>query len=119
MNPTWDLDFRIEYCVDNVGVEDWPKGIVMPRLRLLGSNPARRSARFEITLGLLEPFAVTVLDIAGRHVATLAQGLKPAGRYEIRWDGQGEDRAAESAGVYVVRLETPSGVAMVRVPLLR
>ena len=62
------------------------------------------NARF---VGVVLPAAarirLTILDMAGREVAVLADGAAAAGRSEFGWDGRiGRDRAP--AGLYFVRL---------------
>ena len=43
---------------------------------------------------------VTVLDVLGREVAVLADGVQPAGRHALRWDATGQ-----ASGIYLYRLE--------------
>ena len=45
-----------------------------------------------------ERVTVTVVDVAGRHVATLAEGVS-SGTQRVRWSARGRD-----AGVYFVRM---------------
>ena len=52
---------------------------------------------------------LSVLDIQGREVAVLAQGMFEAGRHSVEWDGRGREGAL-GAGLYLVRLQTPGQV---------
>lgn len=47
----------------------------------------------------------TVRDVAGREVARLLDGVRPAGRHSVSWDAAGVP-----PGVYLVELEA-SGAA--------
>jgi flagellar hook assembly protein FlgD len=47
---------------------------------------------------------VDVTDIAGRKVATLAEGFQSPGRYTREWDGRDQGGRDVPSGVYWVRL---------------
>lgn len=66
-------------------------------------NPSRASTRFTFTLQSAGRARVSVIDLAGRVVATLVDGPLDAGEHELRWT------APAPAGVYFVRLDTPGG----------
>ena len=61
----------------------------------------------EIAYSLPEAGSVrlVVYDVKGRLRALLDQGVKPAGRHAIRWEGRAASGARLEAGVYFVRLE--------------
>ena len=46
---------------------------------------------------------LTVYDVLGRHVATLVDGLMPAGRHAAVFDAAGQ-----ASGLYFYTLETPA-----------
>ncbi|NOT31998.1 MAG: hypothetical protein HOP15_16250 [Planctomycetes bacterium] len=73
-------------------------------LRLsVSPNPFRASAAVELALpGPVASARVTVLDLAGRRVATLHDGPLSAGSPRFAWDGSGADGASLPAGVYLV-----------------
>ena len=77
------------------------------RLDAPAPNPLRAGAgrsRVRFTLASASRVRVTLLDPAGRRVATLLDGALPAGSHEAAWDGTGADGAPAAAGLYVVRL---------------
>ena len=47
---------------------------------------------------------MTVYDVAGRRVATLAAGHHRAATHRITWDGRDGRGRATAAGIYFVRL---------------
>jgi len=76
---------------------------VTPQARLtLGAarpNPLTRTTSIAFSLPKSGSVDLAVYDIAGRKVATLAQGTMPAGSHEVSWNG-----AKAPAGVYLYRL---------------
>ena len=68
-------------------------------LEPVAPNPSSGSARVAFALPEAGSVRLTVVDVRGREVALLAEGLWAAGRHETRLG------AALAAGVYVVRLE--------------
>jgi flagellar hook assembly protein FlgD len=62
-----------------------------------------------VTLACALPAAasvrLSVYDLRGARVATLADASLPAGTHSFRWDGRGADGGAVSPGVYLARLE--------------
>jgi len=65
-------------------------------------NPFSSKTQFMIALPKAGNVHVSVYDVLGRSVATLASGRMEAGRHSIQWDGQRDGNAA--AGVYFVRM---------------
>ena len=66
-------------------------------------NPARGRAAFSFTLPTAGHARVTVLDLAGRRVATLADGAFATGPHQAQWATPG------APGVYMAILETSAG----------
>jgi hypothetical protein len=70
-------------------------------------NPSRTLARFSFTLPTAGRARLTVIDLAGRVVATLADGPLDAGDHQVRWT------TPAPAGVYFARLDAPGGLRQV------
>jgi len=66
-------------------------------------NPFRGEAQVELVLPQPASVAVTVLDVTGRRVRTLAEGPRAAGTHAFRWDGRDEAGRASAPGLYLVR----------------
>ena len=66
-----------------------------------------------VTLAFSLPTAghveLAVFDIAGRRVATLADGATPSGTHEVVWNGSGSDGTPVASGVYFARLVADAG----------
>ena len=67
-------------------------------------NPALRQVSLEFSLSRAAEVDLAVYDIAGRRVASLAQGTLPEGVHSIRWDLTSATHAPVSPGVYFCRL---------------
>lgn len=66
-------------------------------LRPAYPNPFNASVTIPFTLTREEDMSVTVHDITGRVVATLAKGMMPAGEHVIRWSP-----VVRSTGIYFI-----------------
>ena len=87
-------------------------------LALLSANPSRGPAL--ISYGVAYPARVklTVLDVAGREVARLVDGVADPGSHTARWDAMTPGGPAP-AGIYFVRYRTPTHTWVRRFALLR
>ena len=77
-------------------------------------NPFNTSTSFVVTLPGSSQLDLSVHDLAGRRVATLAHGKYSAGRQLFTWDGAGVHD-----GLYFVQLTVNGEVRSTRVALLR
>ena len=104
---SWGVADSIGLSLSSTQVADvvWPGGATGLQLAVAPA-PARGETYIAFTLPADGRVRVEVLDVTGRRVALLADGVRPAGQYEIRWSPR--DSGAE-AGVYFVRLASSSG----------
>ena len=72
-------------------------------------NPFQRSTRIDYALAIEGAVTLTVHDLRGGSIATLANGAAPAGRYSVVWDGSAAGGGRAPAGVYFVRLAVSAG----------
>ncbi len=82
-------------------------------------NPFNGDTVIRFTLPEAGDIDVAVYSITGQRVATLVRGLRPAGRYEMRWDGRDDAGQAMASGVYVTRLQAGLRTATTKLLLLR
>ena len=87
------------------GVGDGP--VTAFALAPVTPNPAVGAARFDFALPRESRVRLSVVDLMGRTVAVLADGVYPAGRHTARWDGPAAG-AGRAAGIYFARLEAGS-----------
>jgi hypothetical protein len=74
-------------------------------LRLASPNPFRGAA--ELDLVVARPgteVEVTIHDVTGRRVVTLAEGPRAAGAHVLRWNGHDARGREAGAGVYFARM---------------
>lgn len=83
-------------------------GVPPAEARLVGNFPNPFNPRTTIVVELATEGGarLTVHDVAGRRVATLADALLPAGRHEIVWSGRDDEGRALPSGTYTCRLRT-------------
>lgn len=63
-------------------------------------NPLSNETRFEFALRARDHVDLSVYDVHGRKVATLADGIFPAGRHSVSWTGTGTYGEPLASGVY-------------------
>ncbi len=79
----------------------------VPRASFLAQNvPNPFNPMTTISFGIAEPAHVTlrIYDAAGRLVRVLVNERRPAGRYDITWDGHDGAGRTAASGVYFYRL---------------
>jgi 1,4-alpha-glucan branching enzyme len=81
--------------------------------------PLRGSAAVSFALPAAGRTRLTVHDVGGRAIATLADGRFTSGEHTVHWNGRDARGAAVAAGVYFLTLEHAGQVAVRRVPVLR
>jgi hypothetical protein len=82
-------------------------------------NPTVGACTFDVLLPEGSDVDVTILDVSGRVVRSLAPGTLPAGRQQVAWDGRDRSGAAVPAGLYFASFRTPRGTAVSRVMRMR
>ena len=70
-------------------------------------NPARGSADIQFQLAADERVELTIYDVSGRTVRSLAKGTYPAGSNSVHWDGLDASGHPVSPGIYLARLKGP------------
>ena len=70
-------------------------------LSLASANPSPGGARLRLAKPREQAIRADVYDVAGRRVATLVDGVLPAGMHDLEWKAEGA-----AAGVYLVGLVT-------------
>jgi hypothetical protein len=67
-------------------------------------SPTRGPSTIVFTLPKEEDVTVGVYDLIGRRIATVASGVRSAGRHEVRWSGSTDAGNRAWPGVYFVRV---------------
>jgi hypothetical protein len=87
-------------------------------LGLVSPNPAAGPVAMSFAVPQQSRVRLSLLDVQGREVATLADGVFTPGVYQVTWTGEGS-RGAAPAGVYFVRYQTPGRTFTRRIVLAR
>lgn len=93
-----------------------------PHIVLSSANPARIADGVRVAFGVPEggdAFVVSVHDVTGRLVTTLARGTASSGSASLTWDGRDHDGRRVNSGLYFVSIKSGGRRATVRVALLR
>ena len=77
-------------------------------------NPFNPATTIEFSLERAQAITLTVYDMLGREVRVLADGVQPAGRYSISFDGSGL-----AGGTYLYVLRTGQNVSVKKMILLK
>jgi parallel beta-helix repeat protein len=67
-------------------------------------NPSRGPTRFEFVAPAADRVRLEVLDLSGRQVRLLLDGVVAAGRHELAWDGRDSTGRTLPPGAYFARL---------------
>lgn len=81
-------------------------------------NPVSGSAGIDFTVGRETRVRITVVDLAGREVATLVDGPRSAGGHRVTWTGNAS-RGRAPAGMYFIRYEADGHTRVRRFVMLR
>jgi hypothetical protein len=81
----------------------------MPRITAIRPNPIHERGVIEFTLPARGKTVVDVLDVSGRRLRRLVEGLREAGPHVISWDGLDDAGRSAPGGIYLLRMSTPSG----------
>jgi hypothetical protein len=74
------------------------------RLHPNAPNPFNPSTSIAFELAATGPVVLDVVDVSGRRVTTLVDGVRDAGLHRVRWDGRDAAGRAVASGTYLLRL---------------
>ncbi len=78
-------------------------------LRGVWPNPSRGQTTMRMSVPAQGRVSMGVFDLAGRHVRSLANGVRQAGVHTMNWDGRDAGGREAPAGIYFVRGQFESG----------
>jgi hypothetical protein len=82
-------------------------------------NPFTAEANLRFGLARSANVHLAVYNVRGQEVAVLADGVHPAGYYEISWNGKGSDGRSVASGIYFCRLRTGEFITTQRMVLMK
>jgi len=82
-------------------------------------DPFNPSTDIRYVLPQQAPVTVTVYDARGRRVRDLYFGEQGAGLHGVRWDGKDNQGTSSPSGMYIARVESPTGRGSEKLTLLK
>ena len=82
-------------------------------------NPFNPTTRINFQLPKAGWVSLRVYDILGRQIATLIDGLRPAGIHTAQWDGRNENGEPMPSGIYMYKLGAGSFAVTKKMMLLK
>lgn len=104
------------YWTTTTGVPATPLSV---RLSTGHPNPFNPATTIAFEVEREQRVMIEILDLEGRHVATLADRAYPSGPHSVRWTGRDAAGRDVPSGVFVVRLTAPDGEESRKITLLR
>lgn len=88
-------------------------------LRAPYPNPTSRGATVGFRIPRAEYVRLSIVDVTGRAIRTLHDGMLPPGEHVKLWDGLTAARVDAAPGVYLISLRTSEGVRTQRIAVSR
>jgi 1,4-alpha-glucan branching enzyme len=104
---------------DCAGIDDVDPMDTGLKLYVPYPNPTSGGARLAFDLPEAGHARLSVHDVTGRLVGVVGEGIYPAGRNQLTWDGTNGRGNRVAAGVYVVRIESGGRQALRKAIVLR
>jgi len=82
-------------------------------------NPFNPSTKIRFTLAAGGPVNLAIYNMLGQEVCSLVNDTRPAGVYEVVWNGRDHAGNQMGSGVYFARLETGNASVVTRMVLSR
>jgi len=82
-------------------------------------NPFNPETTFWYDVPEESQVTIKVYSLLGREVTTLFDGYKPAGRFELKWDGRDELGERVSSGIYILRMQAGTFSKVRKMTLVR
>jgi hypothetical protein len=82
-------------------------------------NPFNSSTRIQFQLATAEHVQLEVFNSVGQLVTTLMDGTRPAGSYEVAWNGTSSSGLSVASGLYIYRIQAGSFMDTKRMMLVR
>jgi hypothetical protein len=111
-NHTIDVTFKPEVLAVGASI---PTQLALSRVM---PNPVTGAMHLQYGMPAEGAIRVSVLDLSGREVAVLAQGIRPAGWHTASWNGR-TARGPAGAGIYFVRFDAGARTLTQRFALTR
>ena len=117
--PTDSLRFVTQIVDDSCGpsdVEELPT-VIDSGLRLYAPypNPSSGDTRLRFAVASEERVEVAIVDVTGRQVASVFDGVVSPGTHEVVWSGDGANGEPLPSGIYYARMQAGDEAVQVKV----
>jgi hypothetical protein len=82
-------------------------------------NPFNSGTVIRFALPQAQEVDLTIFNLAGQQAVKLVKGIRPAGQYNLTWDGRDEAGQALASGLYFYRLQAGEQVKTRKLLMLR
>jgi hypothetical protein len=112
---------RVADSVNCLGVEGQPVSAEQYGFKLGQAypNPVRNQATISYQLPSRSNIELSVYNVLGQRVRTLARGSQNPGWHSVTWNGADNGGRKVSSGVYIYRLITGTGTAVKKLVVIR
>lgn len=120
--PSGRLYFdQLQIAKKTVTLVDRDPGVTPVTFELYQNYPNPFNPITHITYDVAKPGFVrlAIFDLLGRQVGTLIAEEQQQGRYVATWDARDDHGVTVASGIYLYRLQTPSGVLTKKMVLLK
>ena len=92
-----------------------------PSARIVGNhpNPFNPSTTIAFALEQEQGVTISVFDVEGRRIATIARGHFEPGFHTVKWAGKDDAGRTVPSGTYLVQMETDDGAQAKKISLVR
>ena len=111
--------YQLIFGNEVTSTDDVSPGPTRTALQSVQPNPFNPRTVVRFDLGEPGAIELAIFNIRGERVRTLVRESRTAGRHEVAWDGLDDRGTQVSSGVYLVQLNTASGVDQRKAVLLK
>lgn len=101
------------------GVDDESPSLANARIDWIGPVPSAGAISLRLSLSNSAPARITVRDVTGRTLVTLAEGLRGPSTSQLNWEGRDASGHPVAPGAYFVVLEGAGSVSAEKVVIVR
>ncbi|MBN2357193.1 T9SS type A sorting domain-containing protein [candidate division KSB1 bacterium] len=114
-------DVAVYVSSDDATIVEDPLFVEPSQYRLAQNypNPFNPQTTIVYELPRSEHVRLEIYDMLGRHVRTLHDGFKTAGKWQVNWNGTDESIQPVAAGVYFYRMQVGKFVKVIKMVLIR
>ncbi|MBK9472451.1 MAG: T9SS type A sorting domain-containing protein [bacterium] len=110
-----------EFLLDIVSAVDGPSSDLpaMTRVTAASPNPFNPGTTITFELAVAGPVELSIHDLQGRLVQTIATGTLAAGHHQAAWNGRDRSGQGVASGTYLCRLVAAGGAQSLKLVLAK